>query len=181
MASKKEKRNIKIDERCDALYNVITSISDIYHDSNTDQKSYIETMIGAALWYIPKPLDAWTNHISLKLLKAFHPKSKVENPRISEEHVYPRKLAARMLLTKDDLSPELLKESFYNKFSRLHYITPEENRTAQQFQRVNIFNNPEEVYVKAGITLILIDPKDLSDIKNRKAFVIEKYIETYIE
>ena len=90
MDSRIEQRKIRIDERCEALFRVITSISDIYLTSNSDQKSYIETMIGAALWYIPKPSNAWTNHISLRLLMDFHPKSKVKNPRISMQREYIR-------------------------------------------------------------------------------------------
>ena len=104
--------------------------------------------------------------MSVELLKSFLPDSGDAAPKISEEHIYPRKVAARELLLNTSLNEELVHELFNEKYGKLHYITPSENKLAIKHQRNNTFTTPEEVYERASITLIRVDKNDLSRIKN---------------
>ena len=133
-------------------------------------------MIGAAIWYIPKPQDAWTGFISFAALKAFHPDSDVVKPKFSEEHVYPRKVAARILLTNEELNGKSMVSLFLEKYGKVHYITSDENKAAQPHQRVGVFTSPDNAYLKAGIELIPVMREDLNQIKKRDRSVIDKYL-----
>lgn len=134
-------------------------------------------MIGAAIWYIPKPADAWTGQISIAVLKAFHPDSGVSRPRISEEHVYPRKVAAKQLLETDRLDGDSMLDAFTSRYAQVHYITPDENKVVTQFQRTSVFRSPEEAYRLAGISFISISVTDLRKIKKRDKAMIESLLQ----
>ena len=169
-------REEKIASHCNALAEVIISIRDVYCKAEKPQKAFIETMVGAAIWYIPKPKNAWTGFISFETLKAFHPNSSIGNPKFSEEHVYPRKVAARLLLESLSLDGDRLLDLFTNKYGRLHYITPDENKAVIRFQKDSVFTEPESAYKSAGIELINVAVADLKTIKKRDARTIEAYL-----
>lgn len=116
MNKRDEDKLAKIESRCHVLSKAILAIKPIHHDANDEQKAFLETMIGAAIWYIPKPSNAWTGFMSVALLESFHPESGNTKPRISEEHVYPRKFAARILLEDSKLTTSSLQDIFSNKF-----------------------------------------------------------------
>jgi hypothetical protein len=98
MSPKDLAREEKISSHCDVLAESIASIRHVYERAEKQQKAFIETMVGAAIWYIPKPRNAWTGFVSIEAIKSFHPSSNIAEPKFSEEHVYPRKVAARLLL-----------------------------------------------------------------------------------
>ena len=168
-------REEKIRLHCSALAGAIIAIRPIYSTLAAPQKALLETMIGAAIWYIPKPKDAWTGKISRKALKALHPDSENSDFKLSEEHVYPRKVAACMLLRDSSLNSQTMELIFREQYGRLHYITPEENKNVIQYQRAEVFSNPEEAYRQAGIHLIEVLREDLRAIKKRDRSTIEKY------
>jgi hypothetical protein len=158
------------------LADVIVSIRDVYCRAEKQQKAFIETMVGAAIWYKPKPKNAWTGFISLEALKAFHPDSGIVSPKLSEEHVYPRKVAARLLLENMKLDGNTLLELFTTKYGRLHYITPDENKAVIRFQKDAVFVEPESAYKNAGIQLINVVASDLKAIKKRDAETVGAYL-----
>lgn len=176
MSPKNLAREEKISSHCDVLAETITSIRHVYRRAEKQQKAFIETMVGAAIWYIPKPRNAWTGFISLEALKSFHPNSNIAKPKFSEEHVYPRKVAARLLLEDEGLDGNKLLELFKNKFGRLHYITPDENKAVIRFQKDSVFTEPEDAYKSAGIVLLNVVASDLKPIKKRDAETIERYL-----
>jgi hypothetical protein len=169
-------REEKIRLHCSALAAVIVAIRPIYSSVSGPQKALLETMIGAAIWYIPKPQDAWTGKISRKALERLHPDNPAPRFKLSEEHVYPRKVAACMLLRDTALTSQSMEIIFREQYGRLHYITPEENKAVIRFQKFEVFSSPEEAYRKAGIELIDIAREDLRSIKKRDRISIEKYI-----
>jgi hypothetical protein len=173
-----ERRDTKLKKHCDALADVIVSIRPVFAKVEPSQKALIETMIGAAIWYIPKPSNAWTGSISIVALKIFHPNSGVTKPKFSEERVYPRKVAARLLLEDEQLDGARMAQLFREKYGRLHYITPDEKKSVQKFQRANVFTTPEEAYSKAGIIFVQVAKEDLRLIKQRNQATIEKYLKT---
>jgi hypothetical protein len=166
----------KLNNRCGVLSNIIAATRGIYLNATTQEKAFIETIIGAAIWYMPKPNNAWTGKISVGVLRLFHPESGEVRPRFSEEHVYPRKISARLLFEDENLSSNKLSELFQTKYGSLHYITQDENKIVQRFQRDGIFKEPEEAYLKAGIILIEVSDVELALIKKRDKKTIEKYL-----
>jgi hypothetical protein len=179
MNQQNNSRVIKMEKQCAILAEIVISIRSAYANADPEQKVLIETMIGAAIWYIPKSPDAWTGSISLGALKAFHPDSKVEKPKISEEHVYPRKVAARRLLEDGALDASTMAKVFREKYGQLHYITSNENKVVQPYQRVDVFTTPADAYAKAGITLIPVEKQHLRQIKKRNRDIIDSYLKNY--
>jgi hypothetical protein len=161
---------------CGALSSVISAIRTFYTNAEVSQKALIETMIGAAIWYIPKPKNAWTGKISRRALEKLHPDAEGEPGRLSEEHVYPRKMAAKELLTQANLESGVVEKLFREKYGTLHYITPEENKAVIRFQKSNVFTTSERAYQQAGIVLISVDRNDLKAIKDRDRVTIERYL-----
>ena len=94
------------------------------------------------------------------------------NPKLSEEHVYPRKVAARLLIENPALDGATLAKLFSEQFGRVHLITPEENKAVQQFQRANVFTSPDNAYAKAGITFIKLSDEELRSVKRRSLEMI---------
>lgn len=68
--SSRTQRDTKLKERCKALADVVESVGPIYHSATTtkDQRHFIETIIGAALWYLPVPDECWTGKVSVEAI-----------------------------------------------------------------------------------------------------------------
>ena len=175
MRTSRSDREMKIRLHCATLANVIEAIRPTYLDAAEPQKALLETMIGAAILYVPKPSHAWTGMISVAALKAFHPASGVARPKVSEEHMYPRKVAAKQLLAEAALDPNGMLEAFLTRYSLVHYITPDENKAVTRFQRTSVFRSSDEAYELAGIHFVSIKREDFPRIKKRDRFLIEAY------
>ena len=52
-------------------------------------------MIGAAIWYLPQGDGLWTGKISLEAIRVFHPDLGVVKPKLTANHNFPRKVAAK--------------------------------------------------------------------------------------
>ena len=170
-------RDEKIRLHCATLTKVIQAVRPTYIDAAGPQKALLETMIGAAIWYIPKPQHAWTGMISEAALRSFHPASGIPRPKVSEEHVYPRKVAAKQLLEEMNLTPDKMLQSFVTRYALVHYITPDENKAVTRFQRTSVFKSPDEAYQLAGIRFLPIKREDIRKIKSRDQNLIEDYLE----
>ena len=76
----------KVKNKCSALLKLIRGIQEFYSSANPEQRRFIETTVGAAIWYLPKNNKVlFTGKISLDAIK--------KNER-SEDHLFPRKIAA---------------------------------------------------------------------------------------
>jgi hypothetical protein len=178
MKTRVEDRNSKIARQCAVLADVINAVRHRYETADDGQRSLIETMIGAAIWYIPKPPNAWSGLISLGALRLFLPDSGSVKPRFSEEHIYPRKVAAQQLLADTSLNHDRMTTEFVSKYGKLHYITPQENKAVQKYQRSAIFSTPDEAYSQANVVLIHVKREDLKMIKKRDSNVINNYLKS---
>jgi hypothetical protein len=150
--SKRMGDGVRLNERCAILAQTVRALKPIYESSNTtqNQKQLLETIIGA-IWYLPQPPNLWTGKISLegaKALRAGH--------RVTRDHQYPRKLAARELLglNEIDLTGSSVHALYLEKFGRFNLITKQENRKLMRFQRAGVFVNSEDCYARAGVQLI---------------------------
>jgi len=148
----------KLKDRCCVLRKCIISVSEIYYDANTneDQKRLIETMIGAAIWYLPNDLDLWTGKVSEEALKLINQGMPIS--KLTKEHKFPRKLAAKEVLTSElnnlNKSEFRLFELYTTKYGKWNLVTPKENKILGQFQKDTIFVSSDDSYPKAGIKLV---------------------------
>jgi hypothetical protein len=176
MNPRKQKRDTILEEKCSILADTIVAMRPVYLNATPRQRAFLETVIGAAIWYIPKPSSAWTGRMSVGALKMFHPDSGIQKPRFSEEHVYPRKVAARLLLEDKTLDGANLSALFQEKYGRLHFITSDENKSVQPYQRVAVFTTPDDAYEKAGIVLVEVADHELNLVRKRDRDTIERYL-----
>lgn len=159
--------NNKLKERCEVLEKVVISISDTYWADVTtdDQKKLIETILGAAIWYLPHNEKYWTGKISECAKKALENNKKA---KLTKEHQFPRKIAAKELLKEkgkianNEISLQKLYEEKYAKFN---FVTPQENKKISKHQRDGVFSDIETAYQKAEIKLIEITFEDLKKLR----------------
>lgn len=157
-------------ERFEILVKTIIQIQPLYNNcKNESQLAFIETMIGAGLWYLGK--GVWTGKISKNVLKLFLSDSGIEDPKFTEDHEYPRKVSARELLMinwmKYKNPTKEMVSQFIQKYGRVNYVTKNENSRLTKFQKADVFTTPETAYQKAKVELIQISKEQLDKIKKR--------------
>ncbi len=81
-----------LDERILVLHQIIESTSEFYFNSNLNkgQTGLYDTIIGAALWYLPSGVELFSGKISKRALESLE-----NNPmttKLVEEHSFPRKM-----------------------------------------------------------------------------------------
>ena len=140
----------KVVNKCSALFNLIIGVREFYKKSNDDNKRFIETTIGAAIWYLPKNKEIlFTGKISNEaILKG----------EKSEDHLYPRKIAASELLNyqwEGEADPvKALADLFMTKYGKYNYVSKLENKRLIKFQKSEVFETPQKSYDNANIELI---------------------------
>lgn len=159
---------------------LIQQVQKLYKKSSKYEKEYLETIIGAAIFYLPSGNKLWSKKISKEALKSYLPKVK-NKTKVIKEHEYPRKVASRELLKINWDSfkqPEnKLKDLYLKKYGRYNYVTQKENGALRRYQKVDIFKNPSHSYKKAGIQLIkIIDSNYYEKAKKHNKSVIDKLL-----
>ncbi len=174
----------KIGERIYIIELLVDKLSEAYlHRKTTKyQKDHIETIIGAALWYIPNTL-LWTGYISKKAIQTYHPKEGLKTPKLTKDHFYPRKISAQKLLkqTWQDIPDKFnfIYNLYVNEIGKYHYVTPDENKRLVKYQKSGTYESPIKAYESANIVLIKITQQDLKSIKNRKLVAINKILQNH--
>jgi len=140
----------KVQQKADSLAALIIGIQKHYLSAPPANRRFIETTIGAAIWYLPKNKELlFTGMISEKALML---------GERSEEHLFPRKIAAQELLGKnwsEIKDPGLhIAELFISKYGRYNYVSKAENRKLIKFQKSDVFTNPDDTYLEAGVILV---------------------------
>lgn len=167
MMAKRQITANKLKERCEILEKIVKSLSIIYKDENTsaDQKKLIETTIGAAIFYLPHSELYWTGRISKEAIDAL-----IKDPKctLTKEHQFPRKIAAKELLTNTKVyNKEItIQELYEGKYAKYNYVTPSENKKISRHQRDDVFEDIEIAYANAEIELVTITSEDLKKLKN---------------
>ena len=165
-------KNQKVKDRCDILAVLISGVQEAYLLSTDEQKAFIETTIGAALWYIPKVEESFSGLISKASVESFSS----ENPQISEEHIYPRKLSASQLLKMKIINGKKVYDLYRRKYCKICLITPEENKRAIKYQKEKIFKTSIAAYGNAGIKLINITKSEYQLLKKNNKEIIDKLL-----
>jgi len=143
----------QLNNKCEALLHLVKGIQEFYKSTNDTNKSFIETTVGAAIWYLPKKRDLlFTGKISKEAMK------KGEK---SEDHLYPRKITAQEILQfdwEDENNPvETLSNLYIEKYGRYNYVSKMENKRLIKYQKIGVFVDPETAYENAGIELVDLD------------------------
>ncbi len=115
--------------KIEALWNLVNEIREMYHRADREGKEYIETVIGAAVFYLPHPVnECFNGYCSIRALN-----NTVKEQRMVKEHLFPRKKAG-----KDVLEKEYPKDAFYTRVKDLYrifmYLTPDENAATVNFE-----------------------------------------------
>jgi hypothetical protein len=137
-----------------ALYNIVIGIQEAYNNSNSTEKSFYETVVGAAVFYLPSDRQKlFSGMISVNA-------ATIAPSQRCAEHMYPRKVSAEKLLKIDwstYASPvDALIDLYYTELGRYHYVTKKENTALRAFQKSNVFESWEKAYQSAGIVLAKI-------------------------
>ena len=162
-------KGIDLKQRCEILAALISGVQEAYLSATEEQKSFIETTIGAALWYLP---TIRAGYISIELVKRFQDQ---KDTKASEEHIYPRKISASELLNMDksEINAEVILQLYIDKYSKICLITPDENKAAIKYQKKGSFKTPIDVYNQANIQLVTITEKEFQRLKKKDKSVIE--------
>ena len=143
----------KVKNKCHALLKLVIGFQEFYSRTNEDNQRFIETTIGAAIWYLPK------NHQILFTGKIS--KDAIRKGERSEDHLYPRKIAARKILEaqwEDERdSVETLSKLYIERYGRFNYFSKSGNKKLIKFQKSEVFSNPETAYGNAGVELVDFD------------------------
>tara|TARA_B100000886_G_scaffold168192_1_gene115063 strand:+ start:134 stop:700 length:567 start_codon:yes stop_codon:yes gene_type:complete len=163
--------NNKILDKADVIARTVMSQQDFYFskDCNENHKQLLETMIGAAIWYLPQGKELWTGDISIDSLKRIFESDEPNKITLTKDHHYPRKVAAAELFKLEwstFLSPaEEVLQRYQNIYGRYNLVLPEENKRLVKYQKGIIFRGPEDSYLKAGINLRNVSEEQLTQIK----------------
>jgi hypothetical protein len=170
----------KLRLRCQTLAALIPPLHREYQAAKHDtQRHLIETLIGAGLWYLPKVNGLWTGLISTTALEQCL-KGAFATRRPSEEHLVPRKIAARHLLDLtlhdlDKLAAEI-ERRYLCVYVRFHFVTSTENKILVQHQRSDVFENPAVTYERAGVSFRRVSEVELRAARRGNEDVIREAI-----
>lgn len=146
------KSELRLADKLAALVTVVRALKPVYEGASEKKelRRLIETLIGAAIWYLPQSRDLWTGRISLSALRA------LPGVKLSRDHNVPRKIAAAQLLrlSDDELHVQSLSILYEQTLGRFNLVTREENRRLMPYQRAEVYQSSESAYAKAGIQLV---------------------------
>jgi len=161
----------KILDKAYVIARTVMSQRDFYlsENCNANHEQLLETMIGAAIWYLPQGKELWTGDISLGSLKKLIESHNPQKLKLTKDHHYPRKVAAAELLKLEwsiflCSAVEVLKR-YKNIYGRYNLVLPEENKRLVKYQKEINFISPKDLYLKAGINLRNISEEQLTQIK----------------
>ena len=162
--------NIVLD-KADVIARTVMSQQSFYFskECNKNHRQLLETMIGAAIWYLPQGKELWTGNISIDALKKLFESENPNKVTLTKDHHYPRKVAAGELFKLDwskfsTPAEEVLKR-YKSSYGRFNFILPEENKKLVQYQKGHVFVNPEDSYRQACIDLRKISQEQLNKIR----------------
>ncbi|AAP99650.1 MULTISPECIES: hypothetical protein [Prochlorococcus] len=161
--------NKKLVDKADVIARTVVSQQSFYRskDCNENHRQLLETMIGAAIWYLPHGKEFWTGGISVEALKKLSETKKITS--LTKDHKYPRKVAAAELFKVDwseipNHCDEIVNR-YQRKYGLFNYVTPTENKRLVKYQKGHVFISPEDSYRQAGILLQKISVDQLNLIR----------------
>jgi len=121
---------VEVDMRYMACFDIIEAVKDLYkNNKDSVYKKFIETTIGAAIFYLPHGVDNWNGRISVEAIK-----NKINKKNPTKDHVLPRRKAASEILSVDFDLNNFVGE-YKKKYAPFTYVSPDENK-----KLINYFN-----------------------------------------
>lgn len=124
---------IDLHPKLTALHAMTEALRPWYAMASAEEQSYLETVVGAAVFYLPQSIHHFGGFISLACLQGC-----LEDERRVKDHIYPRKRAGRHLLTTTFTATEL-NDLYHGELARFMYLTPSENS-----RMVNFYESHED-------------------------------------
>jgi hypothetical protein len=123
-----------IHQKIISIHQLYLSMHNTYNNNvlNEKDKTFFQTVLGAAIYYLPHPERCWNRRISLNVINHV-----LEGGNKVKDHIIPRKLAAKNLL--ELANPSSLNEFdtvYWEVYSKFTYVTTNEN-----YQLRNYYNN----------------------------------------
>lgn len=149
-------------------------LSTLYHDNTIDrlQKDLLETILGAAIWYMPNGKILFSGKISERALESIRQDTKV---KLVEEHGFPRKVAGNRLFNEhlEEVKSDFnnFEKLFIDKFGKYNLVLKEENLRLKKYQKVDNFISEQESYKLAEIKLVSPTADDYKLIQLKKYLV----------
>ena len=184
MAQSKAISEKKILDKAEVIARTVISQQSFYKsiDCNENHLQLLETMVGAAIWYLPQGKELWTGNISVKAIKKISDTKLLSS--LTKDHSYPRKVAASELFQVDWSKISIPKEEVLNryqtKYGLYNYVLPEENKRLVQYQKGHVFVSPEDSYIQAGIPLRKLSHEQLKMIRKGDRQLAELVISNQI-
>jgi hypothetical protein len=157
------------EKRALVLAQLILSTEEVYQNAEEAEKGLLETLVGAAIWYLPNLPELFNQKISKAALASLE--EKPTQTRLVEEHAIPRKVAGRLLYSKylEDLKrdPHTLGRLYLDFFGRYNLVLKPENDRLRKYQRTAVFTTEEEAYKKADIELVDFSEAEYREYKRQ--------------
>lgn len=162
----------KLRRRCETLAEILIAVSPIYaRSTNVDtQLHFIETIIGASVWYLPEmKLKLWTGKVSASAIESCRGATAARPARFTADHEYPRKLAAVELLRRqwgeEEDAAQVVYDLYLTRYGRFRYVTPIENTLLVGYQKKHIFTDPESAYRSAKLRFATLTWAELAAVR----------------
>lgn len=162
-----------LEKRALVLSQLIHNTQEVYRNAEESEKGLLETLVGAAIWYLPNLPELFNQKISKAALASLE-----ENPsktHLVEEHAIPRKVAGRLLYTtyveELEKDPSSLVRLYLDFFGRYNLVLKPENDRLRKYQRAAVFTTEEEAYQKADIELVDFSEAEYREYKRQVRMV----------
>lgn len=116
--------NLEADQRFTSTHQMYVRLHSIYNLFNDVGKKQIETTLGAALFYLPHPVnESWNRLVSIRAIIGFK-----RGLQMVKDHIKPRRIVCRELLSLNaPLEYGMFVNKFRDEFSKFSYVTTKEN------------------------------------------------------
>lgn len=112
-----------------SLWKIVNGIRLVYSQSGPVEKDYIETTIGAAIFYLPHPVnECFNGYISIKALN-----DDLKEKHVVKEHLFPRKRAGCKVLM-NEFSIKKFECLVKTELRVFMYLTSEENKSTINYE-----------------------------------------------
>ena len=178
-------------ERVMVLHNILSKTVDHYFSPtvNDGQKGLYETIVGAALWYLPGGDELYSGKISVAAMDSL--RNDPANTKLVEEHSFPRKVGGKYLYTlfrhkQGQLSEQDLIQIYKDFLGKFNLVLKTENDKLKKWQKFKNSGLSEHdfletaariediAYGKAGIMLCAFPEAKYKEFKQYKAKLARK-------
>ena len=171
---KEEDKEQVIRDKCQVIADIVNSLRDKYETKylGTKQADFLETLVGAAIFYIYNLNDdTWCKD------KVIVSKEALSQNQFCADHIIPRKYAASLLLKEKNLTRDKVHDYLKDIFCKVLYLTKSENAS---FRKKDInkgikdignlfdFEELQKMYDEKEITLIPIAKDDFEELKKQQ-------------